>query len=81
VVECYLKYVGPAVYGQQLEVRAELLEYQNRLKVAYTIFDRKTGARLTKGYTVQVAVDAQTRELQLVAPPILIEKLERLWRT
>jgi len=80
VVECYLKYVGPAVYGQQLEVRAELLEYQNRLKVGYTIFDRKTGARLTKGYTVQVAVDAQTHELQLVSPPALIEKLERLWR-
>jgi len=80
VVECYLKYVGPAVYGQQIEVRAELLEYQNRLKVGYKIFDCKTGARLTKGYTVQVAVEAQSHELQFVSPAVLIERVERLWR-
>jgi acyl-CoA thioester hydrolase len=79
VVECYLKYVGPAVYGQQLDVRAELLEYENRLKVGYTIFDRKTGTRLTKGYTVQVAVDLVTQELQFVSPAVVGEKLERVW--
>lgn len=80
VVECHLKYVGPAVYGQRLEVRAELLEYRNRLKIGYTIFDVKTGTRLTKGHTVQVAVEAATRELQFVSPAVLLDKVESLWR-
>ncbi len=80
VVECYLKYVRPAVYGQTLEVRAELTEYENRLKVSYEIVDLATQVRLTKGYTTQVALCAQTQALQFVSPPVVFEKLERAWR-
>ncbi|RQH05732.1 acyl-CoA thioesterase [Paraburkholderia dinghuensis] len=79
VVEVHLKYVRPAVYGQQLEVCAQLIEYDNRLKIGYEIFDRDSHVRLTKGYTIQVAVDAATQELQYVSPPIVLEKLERAW--
>lgn len=76
VVEAHLKYVRPAVYGQKLEVRAQLLEYENRLKIGYEIFDRASATRLTKGYTIQVAVSAATRELQFVSPPVVFRKLE-----
>ncbi len=79
VVEAHLKYVRPALYGQRIEVRAELLEYQNRLKIGYVIVDCESGARLTKGYTIQVAVDAATRELQFESPAVVGEKLERIW--
>ncbi|MCG5078718.1 acyl-CoA thioesterase [Paraburkholderia tagetis] len=79
VVEAHLKYVRPAVYGQQLEVCAELLEYDIRLKIGYEIFDVESRTRLTKGYTIQVAVDAATQELQFASPPIVLEKLERAW--
>jgi acyl-CoA thioester hydrolase len=79
IVEAHLKYVRPAVYGQALEVRAELLEFQNRLKIGYQIVDVASGQRLTKGYTIQVAVCAATRELQFVSPPIVFEKLEQIW--
>jgi acyl-CoA thioester hydrolase len=79
VVECYLKYVRPAVYGQRIEVRAELLEFENRLKFGYLITDRESGARLTKGYTIQVAVCTQTEALQYVSPQVLFDKLERTW--
>ena len=79
VVEAHLKYVRPAVYGQQLEVRAHLLEYENRLKIGYEIYDRDSRSRLTKGYTIQVAVNAATQELQFVSPPVVFEKLERAW--
>lgn len=80
IVEAHLKYVRPATYGQQLEVRAELLEYQNRLKIGYTIVDRASGTRLTKGYTIQVVVDAASQELQFESPPVVFEKLERVWK-
>jgi acyl-CoA thioester hydrolase len=79
VVEAHLKYVRPAIYGQQLEVCAQLLEYENRLKIGYEIFDCESRARLTKGYTIQLAVKAATREMQFVSPPVVFEKLERVW--
>lgn len=76
VVECQLKYVGPARYGQQLRVRARLLEYENRLKIAYEIVDAVSGARLTRGHTTQVAVEAASGELQFVSPAALLERIE-----
>ncbi|GAB6849479.1 acyl-CoA thioesterase [Paraburkholderia kururiensis] len=79
VVEVHLKYVRPAVYGQRLEVRAQLLEHENRLKIGYEIVDAVSGERLTKGYTIQVAVHAGTKELQFVSPTVVFEKLERAW--
>ena len=77
IVECQLKYVRPAIYGQRLSVEATLVEYENRIKIAYLIHDCGSGERLTKGYTVQVAVHAQTRELQFVSPATLFERLEK----
>ena len=58
---------------------AHLLEYENRLKIGYEIYDRESRTRLTKGYTIQVAVNAATQELQFVSPPVVLEKLERAW--
>ena len=77
IVECHLKYVRPARYSQRLRVEATLVDYENRLKIAYAISDAVSGERLTKGYTTQVAVDAATRELQFVSPPVVLAKLER----
>ena len=78
VVECHLKYVRPALYNQQLRVEATLLEYENRIKIGYEIFDVKSGERLTKGHTVQVAIDAITHELQYVSPAIVFKNLEQI---
>jgi acyl-CoA thioester hydrolase len=79
IVEAHLKYVRPATYGQRIDVQTELLEFENRLKIGYEIVDCATGARLTKGHTIQVAVEAATQELQFVSPSIVFEKLERVW--
>lgn len=78
VVECYLKYVRPARYGQRLLLRARLGEYENRLKISYEIFCAASGERLTKGYTVQVAVDKKTGDLQFISPFCLIQKVQAL---
>jgi acyl-CoA thioester hydrolase len=77
VVDLHLRYVKPAIYGQRIIVRADLLECENRLRIAYEIRDEASGKRLTKGQTVQVAVDAATQSLQFVSPPIVGEKLAR----
>jgi acyl-CoA thioester hydrolase len=75
VVEIYLRYVNPARFGQVVVAAAELLEYENRLKLGYRIRDKATRERLTKGWSVQVAVDARTRELQFVSPKVLLDKV------
>lgn len=77
IVDCHLKYVKPALYGQHLRVEATLLEYENRLRIGYEIRDVQSNERLTKGSTIQVAVDATRRELQFVSPAIVLSKLER----
>ena len=81
IVECHLKYVRPALYGQKLSVQASLLEYENRIKIAYQIRDIESGERMTKEHTIQVAVDAATRELQFVSPPVVFRKLEKVLAT
>lgn len=80
VVECHLKYVKPALYGQHLKVVATLLEYENRIKIGYEILDEQ-GERITKGHTVQLAVEAATLELQFVSPPIVFSNVEKACRT
>jgi acyl-CoA thioester hydrolase len=79
IVECQLKYVRPARFGQWIQVRATLVEHENRIRIAYEVRDRDSGERLTKGLTTQVAVDMASGELQLVAPPIVLQELERAW--
>lgn len=79
IVECQLKYVRPARFGQWVRVRATLMEHENRLRIAYEVRDRESDERLTKGLTTQVAVDLRTGELQLVSPAIVQQELERVW--
>jgi len=79
IVKCSLKYVQPARYGQKLMVTATLKEWENRLRIDYRIRDAATGAKVTEGSTVQVAVDMKSGELQFVSPPALLDRLERAW--
>lgn len=76
IVDMRLKYVGSAKFTQMITVTATLVEYENRIKINYLITDKKTGAKLTKGYTIQAAVSMDSNELQFESPAILIEKLQ-----
>jgi acyl-CoA thioester hydrolase len=76
VIELHIRYAQPLVYQQQLHLDARLVEWENRLKIAYEIRDAATQRRLTRGYTVQVAVDMQTHEMCFVSPDILREKIK-----
>ena len=67
---------GDAVtFEQRIRVRAHIEEFENRLRIAYQIFDAKTGKRTTTGYTIQVAVEETSREMCFVSPAILFERM------
>ncbi len=75
IIEVKLRYIKPATYGQKIKVHAKLSEHEYRLKINYVITDLESGARLTKGHTIQVAVDMKKEELCLASPDVFLEKL------
>jgi acyl-CoA thioester hydrolase len=77
VVDMGIKYVQPIRLLQAIEIEAGIVEWENRLKIAFEIRDKATGKRLTRAYSVQVAVDMASQEMQWETPPILREKLGR----
>lgn len=76
VIDLQLRYVQPAILGQRLRVRAELIEWESRLKIHYLITDAATGQRITRASSVQVAVETATREMQLTSPPSMRSAIE-----
>ena len=77
VIDMQLRYVRGAVFGQTLNVRASLVEWENRLKVNYLITDLASGERLTRASTVQVAVEIASRERQLASPKIFTDAVDK----
>ena len=78
VIDLQLRYVRGAVFGQKLNVRASLVEWENRLKINYLISDLATGERLTRASSVQVAVNMNSREMQLASPKVFTDAVERV---
>lgn len=74
IVDARIKFIRPLVFGQRVRVRATLEEYETRLKIGYEIRNGE-GVILTRGSTIQVAVDMATEELCFTSPPILIERV------
>lgn len=73
IVDMRIKFVRPAALHQLLKVKATITEFESRLRVEYRI---TSGTEtVTKGHTIQVAVDANTMEMQWVCPKILWERL------
>ncbi|MDY1547287.1 acyl-CoA thioesterase [Luteibacter sahnii] len=77
VIDLQLRYARAARFGQSLRVSAELVEWENRLKIHYTVSDATTGERLTRASTIQVAVRLADGEMQLVSPQVFIDDVTR----
>jgi acyl-CoA thioester hydrolase len=75
IIEMNLRYPGSATFGQRLLLRAEIVEWENRLRIDYLISDMASGRRLNRASTTQVAVDIHSGEMCFVSPPVLFQKL------
>ena len=75
IIDLQVRYIKAITFKQRIVVEAVLKEWEYRLKIDYLIRDAQTQMRLTRGSTVQVAVDMKTRELCLMSPPVLFERL------
>jgi acyl-CoA thioester hydrolase len=68
VVKMDIKFVQSAKFGQELEIVSTLKEWDLRLKIDYLIRDVKSGQRVTRGSTVQVAVSRETGAMNIPMP-------------
>lgn len=75
VIDLRLRYAGPLMFTQKVIIEARLVEWEHRLKIDYTIRDAATRKRLTRAWSVQVAVGVEDMEMRLASPPVLIERL------
>ncbi len=76
IVDMRVKFVRPVKFGQIIDVAATIVEHENRLKINYLISDAETSEKLTKGFTIQVAVDGKSEEMLYESPAILFEKIQ-----
>lgn len=76
IIDLQLRYLQPARFRQRIRVRAELAEWEYRMKIKYLISDAETGRSLVKAQTIQVAVDANTGEMCYASPQVFLDKLE-----
>ena len=74
VVEMNVRYAQPLRFQQKIAVEANLVEIENRMKINYRIFDVASGKRLTRAYTVQVALCLKTNEMLFASPRALLDK-------
>ena len=75
VITINLKYVRSLVFGENAVIKAYLLEYKDRLRIKYEVFN-SAGMVATKGETVQIAVDWNTKETQFESPELFVQRAE-----
>ena len=75
IVDMRTKYVRSARLGQALVVRAEIVEWEYRLKIEYLVSDAVSGEVLTRATSIQVAVDMATGAMCFSSPPVLLQRL------
>jgi acyl-CoA thioester hydrolase len=78
IVEMHVKYVKAARLGEQLSVRASLIEWQHRLVLNYLV--THDGERVARAQSVQVAIDAKSEALQFITPQPLLDCVQRALR-
>lgn len=76
IVDQRTKYLRPARYGQRLRVRAELTEWEVRMRIDYLIRDAGTGEAITRAHSIQVAVDAASGEMCYATPEAFHRRLQ-----
>lgn len=76
VADAEVRYLRPLRLNQRVQVTACLREWELRLVVDYKIEDAD-GVLCTRARTVQVPVNAESHELVLGSPQVLIDRVAR----
>ncbi|MFL0804942.1 MAG: acyl-CoA thioesterase [Agarilytica sp.] len=76
IVDMRTKYISPLSFRQKVLVKASLIEWECRIKIAYTISDRCSEKTLCRAHTTQMAINLKNGETCMQSPNCLLDKLE-----
>ncbi|HOU53908.1 MAG TPA: thioesterase family protein [Myxococcota bacterium] len=74
VVDLQCRYLSPLRLGHEARVRAFIVEADRSLWIAYEVVDDTTRRKAAEGYTVQVALTADTFELVMELPDDIVDR-------
>ena len=78
VASLKLKYIKPLMFKQTAIIKSVLVEYENRIKIEYFIYDKESGELVTKGESIQMAFNMKTLTSSFQCPDCFIKKVEAL---
>ena len=78
VIEVSAKYLVPLVFRDRAQIKAILVEYENRIKIQYEIRNGQTGVLTTKGVSTQMAYDIKAADSCFICPKVFTDKVEAL---
>ena len=77
IVDFQIKYKAPLLLNKNYVVEANLIEYENRIKIDFKIWDAKTNVVHTTATSIQVAVRWGSYELEFETPKVLVDIIEK----
>ena len=77
IIDFQIKYKQPLLLNQNILVEANLVEYENRIRIDFKIFDAKTNHVHTTATSTQVAVRDGSNELEFETPQVLVGIIEK----
>jgi acyl-CoA thioester hydrolase len=78
VASLKLKYIKPLIFKQTAIIKAVLVEYENRIKIEYFIYDKESGELVTKGESIQMVLNMKTMSTSFLCPECFVKKVEAL---
>ena len=78
VTEIKVKYVAPLSFMDRVRAKAELIEYENCIRIKYQLYNAASGRLCTRGESTQMAVDAIKGESYFTCPRVFTAKVEAL---
>ena len=77
VVDSRLKFTSPAKSGHEIRIQSTLVEWENRLKINFNIFNDTTQKVALKAFTIHCAVGLDDGELRLTTPAFFTERVKQ----
>lgn len=78
VVDFQIKYIKPLRLNQNILVEAHLIEFENRLRFVFKIYDAEKQTLMSKATSTQVAVKIGANTLEFESPDVLKEKIYKV---
>ena len=78
VAKMETKFIEPLVFEQDIVVETHLVEIEPAIIIKYLFFDKKTNKKVFKGQTMQIGVNALSKETIYNAPDNLKAALKKI---